>query len=91
LQEHAKVVLFQGGLSLNRNLEKLVESMAHVKNPFINLVILGDGPLKNLLQSITVKYNLSKKVHFHQAVTQEELLDYTSCADLGVIPYQQHV
>ena len=88
LEDHAKVVLFQGGLSLNRNLEKLVESMAYVRNPLINLVILGDGPLKSLLQSITIKHNLSKKVYFHQAVTQEELLDYTSCADLGIIPYQ---
>lgn len=88
LEDHAKVVLFQGGLSLNRNLEKLVESMAYVRNPLINLVILGDGSLKSLLQSITIKHNLSKKVYFHQAVTQEELLNYTSCADLGVIPYQ---
>ena len=88
LQDHAKVVLFQGGLSLNRNLEKLVESMAYVQNPLVNLVILGDGQLRSLLQSITIKHNLSKKVHFHQAVTQEELLDYTSCADLGIIPYQ---
>ena len=87
LQDHAKVVLFQGGLSLNRNLEKLVESMAYVQNPLVNLVILGDGQLRSLLQSITIKHNLSKKVHFHQAVTQEELLDYTSSADLGIIPY----
>ncbi len=88
LKESSKVILFQGGLSHNRNLEKLVESMAYVQNPLINLVILGDGLLKSLLQAITVKHNITKKVHFHPAVTQEKLLSYTSCADLGVIPYQ---
>lgn len=88
LKDQSKIVLFQGGLSHNRNLEKLVESMTYVQNPLINLVILGDGPLKKLLQTIAIKHNLTKKVHFHQAVTQQELLSYTPCADLGVIPYQ---
>ena len=88
LEEQSKIVLFQGGISHNRNLEKLVESLALIQNPLVNLVILGNGPLKSLLQEITVKYNITKRVHFHQAVPQEELLGYTSCADLGVIPYQ---
>ncbi|MFK7973952.1 MAG: glycosyltransferase [Rickettsiaceae bacterium] len=88
LNDQDKVVLFQGGLSPNRNLEQLVQAMSCVRNPLLHLVILGNGPLERLLEDLTIKYNITNKVHFHPAVKQEELIKYTSCADIGIIPYQ---
>lgn len=88
LKAEDKVLLLQGGLSANRNLEVLVKSMALVKNPTLNLVVLGDGPLKKRLKSIAKSLNLTSRVHFHDAVPQSALLQYTASADVGIIPYQ---
>jgi len=88
LSPDQKVILFQGGLLAGRNLEVLVEAMGHVRNPILNLVILGDGQLSAPLKRLVEKLGLSDRVHLHPAVPQEQLLAFTASADAGVIPYQ---
>lgn len=88
LKNDSTIILYQGGLSAYRNLEALVQSMAFVKNKNLHLVIMGEGPLKNRLKSIVKNKNLESCVHFHDAVSQENLLQYTASADIGIIPYQ---
>jgi glycosyltransferase involved in cell wall biosynthesis len=83
-----KVILFQGGLLAGRNLEVLVEAMGHVRNPKLNLVILGDGQLGAPLKKLVEKLGLSDRVYLHPEVRQEHLLSFTASADAGVIPYQ---
>lgn len=85
---NGKILLLQGGLSTGRNLEALVEAMTYVRNPLIHLVILGEGPLAQLLQRATTQNGLINKVHFHPHVSQQELLTFTESAEAGVIPYQ---
>lgn len=88
LPDESKILLYQGGLSANRHLEILVEGMRDVRNANIHLVILGDGQLRKKLKKIVAKHDIIKRVHFHDAVSQKELLRYTSSADGGIIPYQ---
>lgn len=85
LPEGARVVLYQGGLSAGRNLEGLVEAMRYVTQG--HLVILGDGPMEAKLRALVKKRGLQRRVLFHAAVPQAQLLDYTMSADIGVIPY----
>lgn len=82
-------LLFQGSLSLNRNLENLVSAMGIVKRSDVALVIMGPGDQKrDELIKIAEKYEImNKKVFFHPAVSQLELLQYTASADAGIIPY----
>lgn len=87
LQHDVKIVLYQGGLPFGRNLDSLVAAMQYVADETIHLVVLGDGVMLNLLQEIAVKNGLTHRVHFHPAVAQDKLLDYTGSADLGIIPY----
>lgn len=88
LKDDDKIVLFQGGLSAGRNLETLIEAMAHVRLPFVHLVIMGDGRLKTSLSRKIKRLGLSSRVHLHPAVPQKDLLTATAGADAGVIPYQ---
>ena len=88
LRDDDKIVLFQGGLSAGRKLETLIEAMAHVRLPFVHLVIMGDGKLKTSLSRKIKRLGVSSRVHLHPAVPQKALLAATAGADAGVIPYQ---
>lgn len=83
-----RVLLFQGQLVRDRHLEALVKAFRYVKNPFIDLVFLGGGPLKANLERLVRSLGLRKRVYFHPQVAQKELLNYTQAADAGIIPYQ---
>ncbi|MBP6103695.1 MAG: glycosyltransferase family 4 protein [Gammaproteobacteria bacterium] len=83
-----KILLFQGGLSAERNLEVLLEAMQYVQHASVVLIILGDGLLLKTLQTKTRSKVLDRKVFFHPAVAQKDLVALTAQADAGVIPYQ---
>ncbi len=88
LEADQKILLFQGGLSADRNLETLIEAMAYVRLPFVHLVIMGDGSLKTSLSRKIRRFGVTDRVHLHPAVPQKDLLPATAAADAGVIPYQ---
>ncbi|WP_161958912.1 glycosyltransferase [Ferruginivarius sediminum] len=83
-----RIILFQGGLLPNRNLANLVRAMAHVQSSRAILVLLGDGPLKISLRRIVERENLNNCVFFLDAVPQDQLLELTRGADVGIIPYR---
>lgn len=83
-----RILLFQGGLSAGRNLTELVQAMTGLESSNIHLVILGNGQMARELQRIVARQGLEKRVHFHPAVPQAQLLSITRSADAGIIPYQ---
>lgn len=83
-----QLLLFQGWLSLERGLPDLVRAMAQVPNT-IHLVFMGYGAAaQQMLEQLAQAENLSNRVHFMEAVPQDELLFWTASADAGIIPYQ---
>lgn len=88
LDANHKVLLYQGGLSVGRNIDVLVKAFAAVCDPTIHLVIMGDGKLKQVLSAVIDKLRIGDRVHLHDAVAQDVLLQYTASADAGIIPYQ---
>ncbi len=88
LEAAARIVLFQGGVLAGRNLETLVDAMACVTAPAVDLVFLGDGAWTRRLARRAAAAGVAHRVHFHPAVPQADLLRYTASADLGIIPYQ---
>ncbi|NDH09147.1 MAG: glycosyltransferase [Gammaproteobacteria bacterium] len=83
-----KILLFQGGYSIHRQLETLIESMSHVKNHEVVLVLMGSGDIKDVLQHKAKALGLlNDKIYFHEAVPQDELIYYSASADMGIIPY----
>lgn len=88
LKADRKILLYQGSITVGRNLQTLVEAMSYVHNPATDLVILGNGPLQPQLLAYVKAHSLSQRVYFHPAVPQENLLEYTAAANAGIIPYQ---
>jgi glycosyltransferase involved in cell wall biosynthesis len=82
------LILYQGGLAINRNLELLVEAMSLIKHPSAVLIFLGNGAYGHQLASIARKKGCDKRVLFKNAVPQSDLLSWTTCADIGLIPYE---
>jgi len=83
-----RILLFQGGFAPHRNLEKLVAAMSHVKIEDVDLVMMGPGDFADKLKKQAASANLlNRRIHFLPAVPQDELLQHSASADIGIIPY----
>jgi glycosyltransferase involved in cell wall biosynthesis/SAM-dependent methyltransferase len=89
IAESLNLLLFQGSLSLNRNLENLVQAVSLVQHQDVGLILMGpDGGIRQQLLKIARDFGLlDRRVFFHEAVPPGELLRYTAAADAGIIPY----
>lgn len=83
---NAPIVLFQGWLSSERNIETIVRAMPHVAAPAV-LAIIGYGGHEPTLRQIALSLGVQERVHFLGAVPSEHILHLTRGASLGVIPY----
>nr|WP_246169854.1 glycosyltransferase [Alkalibaculum sporogenes] len=83
LDSEKKILLYQGGVQDGRGIEKIVRTMRYLDFKII-LIILGNGSLIPDLKHLTKELKIENRVFFHDAVSQEILLDYTSSADLGI-------
>ena len=82
------VVLYQGGLTSGRGVEYLVEAFLAVDDSRLKLVLLGNGPLRNRLESMVPAHELGHRVFFLSAVPHSELLNWTAGANVGVHPME---
>ncbi len=87
LDKNTKIVLYQGWISDERNIETLVKSAALFPDDAV-LVIIGYGAYEAVLKQIVAEQGLEKRVFFLGKVPSEQILNYTAGADIGVIPYQ---
>jgi len=82
--------LFVGRLIDVKNLESLVSAFGKLKkqNLFLKdwgLIILGDGPQKNILEKIILEEKISD-IYFEKSVGWKEVPHYFSLADVLVLP-----
>ncbi|MBI5102212.1 MAG: glycosyltransferase [Nitrospirae bacterium] len=84
---HYRVVLYQGWLSAERNIDTLVKGSRWFPENTC-LAIIGYGAHEEVLRGIVKQEGLEGKVYFLGAVPSDEMLEYTAGADLGVIPYR---
>ncbi len=80
------IVLYHGGLTANRGLHQLVESLQYL--PQATLVLMGYGPLRAALERYADKLALSNRVAVIDAVPIDELIEVVASADIGVMPIQ---
>jgi glycosyltransferase involved in cell wall biosynthesis len=78
-----RVLLYQGVINEGRGLRILIDVMRNLPMQY-KLVIVGDGPLMNELQSLVGKYKLNERVKFVGKVDLDELPNYTKGADIGI-------
>lgn len=82
-----KIAMYQGWMSAERGIDKLVRAAAHFP-PNVRLVLVGYGAVEDELKSISASQGTNDgRVVFYGRVEPEELAPLTASADLGLIPY----
>ena len=84
LSKDTIIYLYQGGFSPNRGIEAIIEAFKRIKDPKKVVVFMGYGVLEKEIQLACEK---SQNIFLHEAVSQEELPDYTGAADVGILTY----
>ncbi len=69
-------------------IEYLIRAVANClsQNYNIKLTIVGDGDIKNELESLSNKLNISSSVTFTGAIPNEKVVEYLHCFDIFAMP-----
>lgn len=81
-----KVVLYQGWISAERNIDTLVKGVKYFPDNAY-LVLVGYGAYEEYLKKLAVEDGSTGKIRFLGRVPSDEMMKYTAGADIGVIPY----
>ncbi len=82
LDEKVKILFYQGVLFEGRGLEIIIKSLQEL--PDCVFVLCGSGEQKQKFIDCAEKYKVSKQVIFLGVINQNELINYTAGADLGL-------
>ena len=77
-----KILLYQGVLIDGRGIELVISNLSKINDSV--LVLLGDGERKQKWQDFAKEMNVSERVFFLGTIPQDELINYTAAADVGV-------
>jgi len=76
------IFIYQGVLSPGRGIEVILETFKNLSsNDNAVIVFMGFGLLEELIKEYANKY---ENIYFHEAVTPDVILNYTSSADFGI-------
>lgn len=86
LSSAARIALYQGNLQADRGLDLLIRAARFLEHENV-LVLMGKavGDMREKLEALIVSEEVADRVKILPAVPYEELLDWTSSADLGLI------
>lgn len=100
IKNDEKIIITTSRLVYKNGIDVLIKAIAELKKinfefhptdghsdgKKIKLLILGDGELKNELESLTLKLNLKNEVLFLGFVSQDEIYDYLAISDVFCRP-----
>jgi glycosyltransferase involved in cell wall biosynthesis len=87
LPQRDRIVLYQGWMSSERGIERLVQA-ARFFPPHVHLVLIGYGDYEQVLRDISTKQGTDDgRVIFVGRIDGEDLPPLTRSAEIGVIPY----
>jgi len=84
LSEDAPLSVFIGRLEPEKNLPFLLEALARPEAGRSNLLLVGEGPERQPLETLAARLGLNGRVHFAGQVEAADLPDYIALADLFV-------
>ena len=76
------VLVHQGSLQKNRGVEQSIDAIRNIPN--ITYVIIGYGQHRPFLEEYVSSSGLSEKVRFFGPVPSDQLVSWTSSADIGI-------
>jgi glycosyltransferase involved in cell wall biosynthesis len=80
------VLVYSGLLIPNRGLENTIRALHHLAN--MQLVLLGEGVLRQRLEALVANSGLSDRVTFADLIPHLEVPAFISSADIGIVPYE---
>lgn len=81
IEKDKRIFLYQGSLSKGRGIENLLETFKTMENKNAVIVFMGYGILESVIRKASEEH---LNIYFHNAVSPDILLDYTSSADFGI-------
>ena len=81
-ENQPKIILYQGAVNIGRGLEQAIKAMHFIEGA--QLVIAGDGDIKQQLEELVRTEKLENKVRFTGRLSIDELAELTPTADLGL-------
>ena len=84
-QNKIKQILYHGRFEINRGIEELVEAMRYIKGA--ELILRGDGIIKEKLLEIIKEHKLKRKIIFKDMLPADKVVEESARADIGVIAY----
>ena len=75
-------VIYQGALNMGRGIELVIKAMKYLEKH--KLLLVGDGDITGELKKLAQTENASDKIIFTGRVPHEDLMNYTTNADLGI-------
>jgi len=79
------IVIYAGNLGIAQNLETILEAAKQLKNKNILFLIVGTGPEETILKN-NAESNHLNNVFFTGEIAKENVSEYLSLADCGIIP-----
>ena len=85
------VITYVGGFLSNRGLDTAIRSMAAVVRaiPEAILVLVGDGQVREQLETLTAELNLQDHVRFEGWVEFARVPSYLAASDVCIVPLDQ--
>lgn len=83
-----KTIIFVGTLRPVKGLNYLIKAMSiiHKKSSDVNLLIVGDGPDREKLQTLVQDLNLQDCIFFAGRVSNDKIPEYMAQADIFALP-----
>jgi len=82
----AILLLYVGGMDEYHDLEPVIEAMGAVKQPLVELHVVGDGEYRERCEAKARRDKVSARFHGH--VPHSKLPQYIGAADLCIAPYR---
>ncbi|MBD3287789.1 glycosyltransferase [candidate division KSB1 bacterium] len=86
LDQNRKYILAVNRLSEEKGIKYLLEAFAGLNDKNTDLIIIGDGPLKNKLQNRSKALKIERNVIFHDFLSHEQIYKWFNAADLHCLP-----
>jgi 1,2-diacylglycerol 3-alpha-glucosyltransferase len=78
------IVLYLGRLAEEKNIPAIMKGIAETENPFVKMLIVGDGPKQQHLQTLSQELGIVERVRFAGAQPMDRVPRYYQSADLFV-------
>lgn len=82
IPKNIKILLYQGILIDGRGISLIIKILSKIND--VVFILLGEGSEKNKFIQLAKDYNVSDKVIFAGSFPQNELINYTASADIGL-------